>query len=335
MKPTTAFLFSGLTIPNISIIICTRNRAGTLRPTLESIGKATVPQGCTIELLVVDNGSSDHTEQVVRCTSFPQMTVRYIKEPRIGKSYAYNTGLSTATGEILLWTDDDVRVPTCWIEGICQPILEGNADAVAGGVVLPPHIDPLSKEYLLKNRHGWVTSTHRLDPRRPGQMFGANMAFHRRVLDKVSRFDIELGPGPGGLGNCEDSLFSLQILAAGFKLVGALDVAVEHHFDLTLLNREVLMDAARKMGRSHAYIFHHWEHKKSRLAVPRLILCHLRRYWARCIDRHRNKTDRNISDQDLRLEQELAFYREYIVQRRRGFKYSLRGLAPLGPEINT
>ena len=52
------------------------------------------------------------------------------------------------------------------------------------------------------------------------------------MLAKVPGFDVELGRLKG-LGNFEDTLFSWQLLAAGYKLVGALDVAVEHHFDLT------------------------------------------------------------------------------------------------------
>jgi GT2 family glycosyltransferase len=153
-------------------------------------------------------------------------------------------------------------------------------------------------------------------------MVGANMAFHRRVLDKVPGFDVELGPGPEGLGNFEDTMFSWQLIAAGYKLVGALDVAVEHHFDLTRLAWENVVDSARKMGRSHAFVFYHWRHLKSRLAVPRLMLCHLRRFWARCFGRA-NDASTGICDQALQMEYDLAFYSEYAVQRRRQHKYPL------------
>ena len=308
----------------LSVIICTRNRAESLRSTLESIGKSSVPEGWAVELVMVDNGSSDDTEQVVRRANFSRMPVKYISEPRIGKGYAYNTGISAANGEVLLFTDDDVRVPDNWIEGMCRPILYCGADAVAGGVVFPSQIDRQLKESSLKNRRGWVASTHELDPSRPCWMVGANMAFHRRVLKKVPKFDVELGPG--ALGFSDETLFSLQLLAAGYKLIGAFDVSVEHHFDLTRLTKEGALDLARKMGRSHAFIFHHWEHQKSRLAVPRLILCYLIRYWMRCLNR-KGSGSGNISEQDLQLEYDLAFYREYIVQRRRQHKYPSRDSA--------
>ena len=310
--------------PAISIIICTRNRAESLRTTLELVGKSSVPEGWTVELLVVDNGSRDQTEQMVRSAGFSQIQVKYIGEPRVGKSHAYNTGISAAVGNVLLFTDDDVRVPANWIEGMCRPILLGGADAVAGGVVFPSHIDHLLKMSLLKDRRGWVASTHEIDPNRPAYMVGANMAFHRRVLDKIPGFETELGPG--GLGNFEDLMFSWQLLAAGYKLVGALDVVVEHHFDLTRLANDKVIDLARKMGRSHAFVFHHWEHQKSRLAVSRLILSLLRRYWTKCFNRNLIAAD-GITDQSLQLEYDLAFYREYLLQRRRQYKYPLRAHA--------
>ena len=149
-------------MPRISVIICTRNRAESLRATLETIGKLSVPEGWTVELLVVDNGSSDHTADVVRRASIPLMPVKHILEPRVGKSHAYNTGISTATGDVLLFADDDVRVPANWIEGMCRPMLHGGADAVAGGVVFPRHIDRQLQMSPLKERLGWVASTHEL-----------------------------------------------------------------------------------------------------------------------------------------------------------------------------
>jgi hypothetical protein len=153
-------------------------------------------------------------------------------------------------------------------------------------------------------------------------MVGANMAFHRHVLDRVPGFEVELGPG--ALGFYDETLFSLQLMAAGYNLVGAMETSVEHHFDLSRLTRKGMIDLARKMGRSHAFVFHHWEHQKSRLAFPRLVLSHLRRPWIRCSDRIKGNA---VSVLALQVEQDLAFYREYLAQRRRPYKYPSRSLA--------
>ncbi len=306
-----------------SIIICTRNRADFLRETLESISKTVVPQGWNVELLVIDNGSTDHTKAVVNESRLGNVKLRYVHEPKPGQCQARNAGLRASLGEAILFTDDDVRVPRNWIEEMCRPLFNGAADAVAGGVTFPAaYRDPLSRQ-VVSSRRGWFASTHELDSHQPARMVGANMAFRRHVLKKVSKFDVELGPG--ALGFYDETLFSFQLIATGCKLIGALNVSVEHHFDLSRLKPDSLTDCARKMGRSRAFIFHHWEHQKSRLVFPRLVLCHLRRLWIKSTDRGAGAGNEILFDQLLKLEQELAFYREYIVQRKREIKYAFRG----------
>jgi glucosyl-dolichyl phosphate glucuronosyltransferase len=310
----------------VSIIICTRNRADSLKLTLESIGRVIVPPEWKAELLIVDNGSTDHTHAVVSAARLSNVILRHVNEPKTGLCHARNTGLKETSGQIVLFTDDDIRVPSDWIEGMCRPILDRAADALAGGVVFPPNIDALLARPPFSSRKSWFASTEELDRNSPTRMVGANMAFHRHVLDRVPRFDTELGPG--ALGFHDETLFSWQLLAAGYNLVGAFDVVVEHHFDPIRLTREGMIDLARKMGRSHAFVFHHCEHKKSRLAFPWLILSHLRRHWMRCSDRIRGNAGGSISIPALQVEQDLAFYREYLGQRRRQHKYPSRNLVP-------
>src|ERR1700678_427764 len=108
---------------SISIIICTRNRAERLRSTLQSIGKVTVPKNWTVELLVVDNGSTDGTHAVVMEARLSNMNPRYISEPMPGQSHARNTGLRETSVEAILFTDDDIHVPSNWMVAMCEPIL--------------------------------------------------------------------------------------------------------------------------------------------------------------------------------------------------------------------
>lgn len=307
----------------VSIIICTRNRAKSLKSTLMSIGQAAIPQGWDVELLVVDNGSTDATQEVVDEAKLANVKLREIREAKAGKCNAQNSGLSQTSGEIILFTDDDVHVPTNWIEGMCRPIASNRADAVAGGVVFPAHIATLLSRPPYSAIRGWFASTEKLDRDSPHTMVGANMAFHRRILKKVPQFDIELGPG--ALGFADETLFSEQVRAAGFRLVGAFDIAVEHHFDVSRLNGLSVLDLARRMGRSSAFMHHHWSGKSFPLLVPKLVYVHVRRFWNR-LTKSRNEKGA-VSDADVRLEKNLAFYREYIVQRRRPRKYPAHGNA--------
>ena len=315
---------------HVSVIVCTRNRCDSLQATLATIGQAVVPPGWKMEVLIVDNGSTDSTKSLVLSMSAGNASLHYISEPRKGKCYAYNTGVSAAKGDIFLFTDDDVKVPVNWVEEMCRPITTGMADAVAGGVVFPPAVAAALSTPPLLWRLSWFASSEALDPKAPSRMIGANMAFHRRVLQKVPGFDVELGPGALGFG--DETLFSRQLLAAKYRLVGALDVTVEHHFDLSRLTNDKLLAAARDMGRTHAFVFHHWEHQRSRLFWLWFSICKIRRVWIRALKSMKGATRQQILLHELDIEKEHAFYSEYRVQTRRRQKYAFHGLSPISFE---
>jgi glycosyltransferase involved in cell wall biosynthesis len=239
----------------VSIIICTKDRAGSLGETLESVGRAAVPGGWDAELIVVDNGSTDDTRQIVADAGLGNMPVRYVLEPRAGKGYAYNRGIAESGGEVLLWTDDDVRVPANWIDGMCRPIVEGQADAVQGGVRPAP---ALRRPWLTDFLKVWVGEIESVDG--PASLLvGANMAFARKVLKRVPAFDAALGPG--ALGFFDDTLFGWQLAKASFRLRGTSAATVEHHFAPERLTLESFLIIAQRMARSRAYVMHHWEHE--------------------------------------------------------------------------
>ncbi len=244
---------------SISIILCTRNNAPELARTLASIALALAAMPG--EVLLIDNGSTDDTAQVARASPIPNL--RYFFEPRVGKGFAYNTGLANASGDILFFTDDDIRVPENWLARLSSPIAQGRADAVAGGVNIAPHLlrKWMRPEHLLAQ----ADTTH-LDSAHPAYMVGANMAIGRHVFHTISGFDTALGPGALGYG--DDLLLTLQIRQAGFRIATCFDTAVEHHFNPARLARDNWLSSAERNGRSNAYIAYHWNHQQ----VPKLRL---------------------------------------------------------------
>jgi GT2 family glycosyltransferase len=250
--------------------------------------------------------------------------VRCVREPRPGKGHAYNAGLREAAGEFLIFTDDDVRVPREWIAGLVAPLRDGRGDAVAGGVVLAPGLE---RPWLTPLMRSFLASTERFDPKAPHLMVGANMAFHRRVLQKVPAFDPELGPGTWyGLG--EESLLAEQIKAAGFTIAGAPEVVVEHHCGTSRLQRQPLLGMARKVGRSEAYLYWHWSHEQ----VPRPALrwawgvtAYARRYGWRSL-RTPGDVEGHVSDAELSLVRAIAFHAQYLREARRPRNYERHGL---------
>jgi glycosyltransferase involved in cell wall biosynthesis len=307
----------------VSIIICTRNRGNDLRQTLETIGKLDVPADLPTEVLVVDNGSTDHTSDVVRNAKLPVMDLRYVNAPRKGKGNAYNAGMAQAKGDIFLFTDDDVRPPSNWIDGMCRPILRGAAHGVAGGLRAAPH---LRREWMELRHHIWLATTEHMQDGETDSMTGGNMAFHRKVLDKVPAFDPELGPG--ALGLSEESLFSRQMIKAGFRVITALDVIAEHHFDMDRLQRTSFLKAVEVSARSWAYVSYHWLHEK--LAHSRLLLFK----QSMKLKIYRAIRRRDLAVQVLPLWEERALYHyyftaQYLVESKRPRNYERLGLVKL------
>ncbi len=313
--------------PQVSIIICTCNRAAHLRQTLAALAGLCVPEALPTELIVVDNASTDDTAQVVQQCRLPNMPVRYIQEPKRGQCFARNTGIATAKGEIILFTDDDVRPPQNWIEGMCGPILRGEADAVAGGVKIAPHLE---RAWMEGTHRTWLAETQGIKPEKPDRIVGANMAFSRHLLEKVPEFDTELGPG--GLGFFDETLFSWQIKEAGYRIAPAFDVCVEHHFDAARLTTDSFIQSATKMGRSYAYLAYHWKHDPEVHVYSQLMYCYFRHLLSRA---RRHRKYRKIGmwpGYELSMLSHIFYLRQYMIESKKPRKYDKYGLRKLRHE---
>src|SRR5579864_4176953 len=107
-------------VPNISVVICTRNRADSLKVTLECLASAN-REGILAEVIVVDNAGTDNAREVAE--SFNQrIRIRYLYEPRtkkFGKCHALNRALdSEGLGEIIAVLDDDMSPDPNWFRGV-------------------------------------------------------------------------------------------------------------------------------------------------------------------------------------------------------------------------
>ncbi len=260
---------------DISVIICTCDRPASLARTLDTVAAARVPPGRTAEVLVVDNGSVAGIEALVTGYGAPALSFRYAREERSGKSFACNAAVAAARGGALLFTDDDVRVPPGWLAGLCEPVLAGRADLVAGGVAIPPHLE---RPWMTRAHRNMLAATEGLCARDPQWIVGANMAIARSAFEAGAAFDTNLGPG--ALGYHEEYLLYLQLRGAGCRVVTALDTVVEHHFDETRLERSHFLKVVERMARSQAYVRYHCDWRnwfpRSRMASSLVRLLGLR-----------------------------------------------------------
>lgn len=310
---------------DVSIAICTYNHRDSLRLTLDAVGRARLPDGLRCELLVIDNNSNDGTAELVKnYRPDNRLPVAYLFEPRQGQCHARNAALAASRGRFILFTDDDVRPPAGWVEGMCAPLLAGRAHAVAGGVRIAPHLE---RPWMGWMHRAWLASTDNMNADDPEHMVGANMAFSKEVLAKVPAFDEELGPGASGFH--DESLFSFQLRRAGFKIVSAFGVTVEHHFDESRLLRESFLDTAVKMGRSSAYWAHHWEHEEARRPRVELALARLRLAKWRVQRGRELRSPEGMPEWEMVLLKQVHFYRQYLSERARPRNYERHGLVKL------
>ena len=205
-----------------SIIVCTFNRAESLRDTLRALRGQQIATSRHWDVIVVDNNSKDHTRSVVEEAQREWPALRYEFEPAQGLSHARNHGIAAARGDVLLFTDDDVLPEPEWLDTTLQGLERYRADA-CGGFVAPIWETP-PPAWLTERFHGFLAiRTERTDDypiiQASQAPFGANMAMKRAVFDRVGLFDTNRGRKGNVLASGEDGEMFERILAAGLTAV--------------------------------------------------------------------------------------------------------------------
>ena len=98
----------------LSVILCSYNRAATLARCLEKFSRQTVPLE-RWEVVLVNDGSTDNTHKMVQQTQWP-FQLRYLRQENTGLAGARNTAIAAARGKILLLINDDTIAPPDFIE---------------------------------------------------------------------------------------------------------------------------------------------------------------------------------------------------------------------------
>ena len=187
---------------DVSIIICTYNRAESLRQMLTTCCELEIPQGLQWELIVVDNNSTDDTKRL--CESFGgKLPLRYLFEPRQGKSVALNRGIHEALASLLLFTDDDVDVDKHWLSNLWTAAARHPEVSFLGGRVTPrwERQPPRWLAEHFREVPMWGISLHfdmgemeRLLGADEWPFPGANLAIRRRAILNGFFFREDIGP---------------------------------------------------------------------------------------------------------------------------------------------
>ena len=222
----------------ITAIVGTYNRCRSLQDTLTALKGQRLAEGNELEIVVMDNNSTDQTPGVVQAVSGqPGWPVRYVREDRQGISFARNRGIAEAQGAFIVSTDDDTLPAENWVQELVGGLQAHQGDC-GGGKVLPLWLsEPPEWMYEVRLREAVWNTLGMLDrgnrplvasPAHWNFPYGANIGFRKDLFREIGLFRTDLGAVGRGLARGEDTEFFGRAGRAG-KRVLYVPSAIVHH----------------------------------------------------------------------------------------------------------
>lgn len=244
--------------PSISVCICTYNRAQSLRRTLNSFIAQNGINAGIVELLIVNNNCTDNTDEVIEAFR-EKLPIRKVAESRQGLAHARNKAVTEFRGEVLLFTDDDVRLATGWLAAYQDAIARFPEADFFGGRILPDW-DPVKPQWigneplpLIDGALVWFDHGAESRLLRPSEQppFGASFAIRRRLFEQIGLFRVDLGTGGTALGRGEETEYLSRARDGGAQGVYVGGSLCFHTYDPRRLTLVALYRYGILSGQSH------------------------------------------------------------------------------------
>jgi len=209
-------------LPRVSIVVPVLNRKELIGKCIESLLKLDYP---SFEVVVVDNGSTDKTREIV--SNYP---VRLVVKEGGGPYVARNEGIRQANGEIVAFTDSDCVVAQNWLLNLIRNYTNDKIGGVCGEIFsyTPRTIAEKFADLIGVQRVGKLNLTNQWALlRRDSNRFlfpdsvAANASYRKRVLKEINGFDEEIISG----GDVE---IGWRVLDAGYDLIFDPEAVVWH-----------------------------------------------------------------------------------------------------------
>ena len=229
----------------LSIIICTYNRAQMLNDVLKSFSAQQPVPDITFEIIIVDNNSVDNTRNVVeQWQSQDAYPMHYFLEKKQGSSNARNRAVSEAKGTWLWFLDDDIYLDKNWLKGVADCMRDfPDAMAIAGKIVLefestePDWLPDLAKNYYGMTRFGDVP--HRL--MRKEYPIAANAGIRKDVFNNIGLFNCDLGRVGNSLLSWDETELFMRLHQSGGQIIYTPHAIVKHRITKQRLTKRWLI----------------------------------------------------------------------------------------------
>lgn len=237
----------------ISVVVPTYNRSRFAARAIRSLTEQTLAPA---EIIVVDNGSTDDTDAVLRDLAAMVGGLRHFVEPRLGVSVARNRGATEASGELVAFLDDDAVASHQWLEVLADAALHSPGAAALGGPIALRWTRPAPAWMLgLESWYGqFDLGKERKTIDYPVYPFASNLAFRREAFLSVGGFPVELGPrGRHRIPNEENGLFR-RVSERGGIVVYEPRAVVYHWVHAERLTRQYLLRRGFAQGRGDVLV---------------------------------------------------------------------------------
>ena len=248
----------------VSVIVCTLNRAQVLQKCLDSLANQDVSDSL-FEVIVVDNGSTDGTTEVINVFLSDNKYFRSVKEEELGLSFARNRGWNEARGQYVAYIDDDAIAYPDWISSIVDYVERQPNAEIFGG--------PYEAFYLVPTPAWFPPEYGRLnlgEQERPIKLgtewiIGLNMVIRKDLFCLYGGFDVRLGMIGVKTAYGEEVNFFLSMHDKGIQVYYVPSIKVKHLVAEYKMSLKWLLISGYSVGRYYELTFN----------VERALLSHL------------------------------------------------------------
>jgi glycosyltransferase involved in cell wall biosynthesis len=249
-----------MTKVDITIAICTYNRSNLLIKCLDSL----LPQLTEkIEILVIDNNSSDNTADVTKEYTTNYQNIRYVFEKNIGLSHARNLGINESKADWILYLDDDAIAFPDLVERGLYLVKRGDFDCVGG--VYYGYFDGARPKWLPDDFGTKIKYSDSLTEC-PHHIPSGGIVLYRKVIfEHIGLFDFNLGMKQNSIFYGEETELQKRLFINNYKIGFDPELKIYHLIKRTTVISQLIQQFKK------GFSVGHYEHRRIVLLLLKLI----------------------------------------------------------------